>query len=262
MKPFYSRNGITIYCGDCLEILPNIEGDFSTMITDPPYEIKNKFGTSSLYGFRRMEFHFDVDGVTKNVVIPAFSFALQLVQSFHTFCEFEQYGVIANVAREFGFTPKPFVKIKKCPPPPMPGNWWPSGVEAAMYGYKPGAYFGDNSAKRVNVITADSYRHSIRASEKCDHPTQKWLPMIQYLVRTLAKPGDLILDQFAGSGTTLVAAQNEGRRAVGIELSEEYCKIAVERLRQPSLFTLPPNNANGADGPSGGFAQGSLFNQS
>jgi site-specific DNA-methyltransferase (adenine-specific) len=54
-----------------------------------------------------------------------------------------------------------------------------------------------------------------------------------------SNPGDLILDPFAGSGTTLKMAKELGRRAVGIEISEEYCKIAVDRLRQPSFFSIP-----------------------
>lgn len=71
------------------------------------------------------------------------------------------------------------------------------------------------------------------------HPTQKPVALMSYLIRTYTNPGELILDNTMGSGTTLVAAQNEGRRAIGIEISEEYCRIAVDRLRQPSFFSLP-----------------------
>jgi site-specific DNA-methyltransferase (adenine-specific) len=71
------------------------------------------------------------------------------------------------------------------------------------------------------------------------HPTQKPVALLAYLIRTYTNPGEIILDNTMGSGTTLLAAQNEGRRAIGIELSEEYCKIAVDRLRQPSFFSIP-----------------------
>lgn len=229
----------TLYLGDCLEILPTLP-KVDSVITDPPYEIRNKFGESDLYGTRKMEFHFDKAGVTDAVVVPAMALALGLSQSFHCFCDPEQYAGIAATARELGFTPKPFAKIKACPPPPMPGNWWPSGFELAMYGYRIGAYFGDQTAKRVNLLTADSYRFGIRAQEKEDHPTQKWLPMVIYLTETLVKPTGVALDPFMGSGTTGVACMNLGRKFIGIEIEERYFNIAVERItnaqRQQRMF--------------------------
>lgn len=78
------------------------------------------------------------------------------------------------------------------------------------------------------------------------HSTQKPTALLAYLIRTYTNPGELILDNTMGSGTTLVAAQNEGRQAVGIEISEEYCRIAVDRLKQPSFFSLPLQSTNEA----------------
>jgi site-specific DNA-methyltransferase (adenine-specific) len=81
---------------------------------------------------------------------------------------------------------------------------------------------------------ADSYRYG--APGKTGHPTQKPLPTITPLILVSTEPGDLVLDIFAGSGTTLVAAKANGRRAIGIEVNEEYAEMAADRLRQGVLF--------------------------
>lgn len=67
------------------------------------------------------------------------------------------------------------------------------------------------------------------------HPTQKPLGLMTYLILTYSRPGDLVLDPFAGSGTVLRAAKNTARRAIGIEIEERYCEIAAERLSQSVL---------------------------
>jgi site-specific DNA-methyltransferase (adenine-specific) len=54
-------------------------------------------------------------------------------------------------------------------------------------------------------------------------------------IRLSSWPGETVLDPFAGSGTTLLAARQLGRRAIGVEASERYCELAVERLAQGEL---------------------------
>ena len=68
------------------------------------------------------------------------------------------------------------------------------------------------------------------------HPCPRPLDQMKFIVTALTEENDTILDPFMGSGTTLVAAKNLGRKAIGIEIEEKYCEIAVKRLRQEVLF--------------------------
>lgn len=76
---------------------------------------------------------------------------------------------------------------------------------------------------------------------KCDrglHPTQKPVALAEYFIRTYSNPGDLVLDPFAGSGTTGVAAERCGRHALMIETDDRYCDIIKKRMAEPNQRNL------------------------
>ena len=72
------------------------------------------------------------------------------------------------------------------------------------------------------------------------HPTQKPVPLLQYLIRIFTDPGDVVIDPCAGSGSTLFAAKELGRRAYGFEIKKDFFKAAQEKVLsrpiQQSLF--------------------------
>lgn len=76
-----------------------------------------------------------------------------------------------------------------------------------------------------NVVTIASERSTV-------HPTQKPVALFEYLILTYTNPGDIVLDNCIGSGTTAIACLNTNRNFIGFELSEEYVQIANQRLNE------------------------------
>lgn len=95
-----------------------------------------------------------------------------------------------------------------------------------------------NEFRNTPVVEQDGYQYprsilsfrrpKLRKGE--GHPTQKPVALMEWMIRSYTRPGDLILDNVCGSGTTLVAARNCGRRAIGIESYDPYIELAVDRL--------------------------------
>jgi site-specific DNA-methyltransferase (adenine-specific) len=86
------------------------------------------------------------------------------------------------------------------------------------------------------------------------HPAPFPLDLPRRCIRLFSYVGDTVLDPFAGSGTTLLAAWETGRRAIGVEVSEEYCRVAETRLRRAGLFdaTSPTRGPSAAVAPRAG----------
>ncbi len=99
--------------------------------------------------------------------------------------------------------------------------------EPCLYGWKEGAAHGWYSDRRQTTVLEFD-----RPSRSTEHPTMKPVALFAYLVANSSAPGSLLYDPFLGSGTTLVAAEQLGRRCYGLELSPRYCDVIVARWEQ------------------------------
>lgn len=215
MKPYYSHAGIEIYLGDCREILPTLP-KVDLVLTDPPYGIAlSNHAAGKQRSLRDWSIIGD-DSQDAGKAAPAL------------LCD------MPTIA---------FASAMK----PWPGKWrqhlvWDKGPNAGFGGDPERCWMlsweliqvrnnGPLNGKRQPSII----RFAPVQSEYKDHPTPKPEALMRYLVGKATKEGDIILDPFMGSGTTLVAAKNLNRRAIGIEIEERYCEIAAKRLSQEVL---------------------------
>lgn len=99
---------------------------------------------------------------------------------------------------------------------------------------------------RNDNLTGDRYPRSVlyfktaESEGKSQHPTQKPVALMEYLIKTYTNEGDTVLDNCMGSGTTGVASVNTKRRFIGIEMDDGYFKIAQKRIRRAQIAQLPP----------------------
>jgi len=239
VKPYFtdSTGTITIYHGDCREILPSIKAD--VVVTDPPYGLSGggvQVGQPG-NGTRNLDF-FDNDSLPEGLehVDTLLSCAESSgCLSFYAWFGHQQFAKATLAFEAAGWKTRFLVWSRLCPAPPAPGSGWPSGASLCLYAYKAGRTWDPHPRDnpRSNVLVADNYRAG--APGKNGHPTQMRDVLVAEPIRCSSKIGDLILDPFMGSGTTLRAAKDLGRRAIGIEIEERYAEIAAKRLAQEVL---------------------------
>lgn len=240
MRPYYEHGGITIYHGDCREILPTLSG-VDAIVTDPPYGLSligERHEGRAGCGVRNLDFFPNdslEDGFRHVETIFAGTACLLAHGVVYAWLGHHQFARATTLFHDAGWQTRFLVWNRTAPVPPPPWSGWPSGATLCLFAYRAGKKWCAHPREmpRSNVLTCDNFRAG--NGDKNGHPTQMNPYLVGEPIRCSTEPGDLILDPFMGSGTTLIAAKDLGRRAIGIEIEERYCEIAAKRLAQEVL---------------------------
>lgn len=228
----------TIYCGDCREVLPLLEGaQIDLMISDPPYEfISKEPHGGGIYTRNNMKHLHKVGAALGMSFNPAeYLPAIFGVQGKPNGYIWTNRSLIRNYidAVEARGMLWDLLIWAKTNPVLLTNNHFLLDKEYIFYYRQPGGFF-NRKLKMWDYATV--LNHSIGAIAVSSHPTEKPLPLMRRLVKVSCPEGGVICDPFLGSGTTAVVAKETGRKFIGIEIEREYCEIARQRLAQEILL--------------------------
>ncbi len=249
LTPYYQDEAVTIYHRDCREVLPQV-GLVDMIFTDPPYGHNNNNG--DLIANWEKALGVGNPGPSRPIVGDGAAEASALVRWL-----FDQ---AAKVLRNGGCCccccccggggPDPqfarwslwmdehldFKQMVVWDKGPMGIGWhYRRSYETVLVGQKRGGAckWYDETDRVENIIRWPAIGKIIPSSEQ--HPTQKPEALSAYFIRLHTQPGELVVDPFMGSGSTLRAAKDLGRKAIGIEIEERYCELAAKRMSQEVL---------------------------
>ena len=208
IKPYFQDDAVTIYLGDCREILPQLR-KVDLVLTDPPYGIGEAAGKNKSRGLLAQPKDY---GYAEWDNQPASQELINLLINMAT------YSII------FG------------------GNFYSLPASSCWFVWDKdnSGDFADAELAWTNLKQAvrlfkwrwnGMLQEDMKNKEYRYHPTQKPVALIEWCISKVNN-ANLILDPFMGSGTTLRAAKNLGRKAIGIEIEEKYCEIAAKRMAQ------------------------------
>lgn len=211
MKPYYEDDLVTLYHGDCLVVTEWLQAD--VLVTDPPYGIGWKKGLNRAAKSKAHSgIQNDLDTVARDEALRLWAGRPAVV--FGSWRAPEPAGVVQRLV-------------------------WRKPVDAGVVGSTTGfrndtelvflsGEWPRRNATWSSVLETNVGMHSYLTG----HPHAKPLGLMEVLIG--AAPG-VVADPFAGSGSTLVAARNLGRRVIGVELEEAYCELIVKRLGQQAF---------------------------
>lgn len=228
MKPYYEDENARLYLGDCRAVLPELD-PADLIVTDPPYGVEFRSN-------RRVD-QFDLIAEDDNplgiaeVVGEAITRNLKRYRHAYVFGPLDFAPLVAA-----GIVQEPAALIWDKAMLGMGNLQIPWATQHEDIQFMVAVKSKANVAKGEGRLTSRLRRGNIlrhqrpHAAGVSRHPTEKPVALLRELIEASSCVGETVLDPFAGSGSTLVAAALEGRKAVGIEIEEKYAAVAAQRL--------------------------------
>ena len=219
---------VTLYLGDCLEVLPHLPlADLC--VTDPPYDLSSGGNATQVMGGLFSHAEYDNSGKLMDVV----GWHEMGGPIFRALKPDADCYVMSNdknlFAAHAGFTGAGFQfhniltwdKVRA-----TRNRWYMKNLEFTLYLWK-----GAASIRGINDC-GSKQSFQLNAKRTSGHPTEKPVALMAHYIENSSQPGDLVLDPFMGSGTTMLACIETGRRGVGIELNQEHFETACKRVQR------------------------------
>ena len=213
MRPYYERGGIQIFLGDCRDVLPTLAAeDIGLVLADPPYGMRNNCDYTRFtmgpngHGAASSRRHAPVIGDDQPFdPSPWLSYPRVILWGWNHFAARLPVGTTLIWLKRLDGGFGSFLSDGEV-------AWMKGGH--GVYAHRDTSLYGQTRQRR--------------------HPTEKPIGLMRWCIDK-AKSVGTILDPYMGSGPVLMAAQQLGRRAIGIEIEERYCEIAAKRLSQDVL---------------------------
>ena len=237
MTPYYQDDAVTIYHGDTLETLHDLGQQVDAVVTDPPYasgsrtEASKSSSGAMLRGARWAAKPIENDQMTTTGFVWLMRHVAMGVRellpdggSLLSFIDWRQWPNLVGALETCNYRVQGMVV-------------WDKGSMGLGNGFRAQHELVCHAAKGVPTIYDKGCGNVLTFGrvDPVDHPSPKPEPLMQRLIDVVTPAGGIVLDPFMGSGTTLRAAKNLGRRSIGIELDERYCEIAAKRMAQEVL---------------------------
>lgn len=227
IDPVYKDSFVTLYHADCLQLLPILQADIC--ITDPPYNISHEKGIKGLKGHKDQTA--SMGEWDKGWNPQPFISSLQHMPIV-CFTSHRLFGSMYELLMKRYLQAEFAVWHKTNPAPSVRQSSYLSTCELLLLGGKTVVNWGGGTAdsKKQQEMHNHFEGPTCMGLERTDHPTQKPLWLMSRLVEVHSKAGQTILDPYCGTGTTLLAARELQRKAIGIEQDEKWVAVAIERL--------------------------------
>jgi len=219
IKPYYEHGNQVIYCADCREVLPELP-EVDLVLTDPPYflPVQSYVGSrGSGYSKRMLGDISILQGYFDDLIL---SIKISDKGTYYLFCDAKSYPIFWRTLYPYCKHVRLLVWDKIVS---YNGYTWRHQHELIAWGEL-------ENTERIKTGDGDVIKCRGVLQEKRVHPAEKPVGVLKKLIEKHVS--HTVLDPFLGSGTTLVACKQLGRRGIGIEIEEKYCEISAKRLSQ------------------------------